>query len=263
MATDLFDQKLRAMRRDRAFRSGTELFLLERAFGDVLDRLALVNRSFGAALLIGCPDPGWSDRLLQLAGTVDVMDPGALFAAAARGEQCLEDRLEVEPGAYDLAIAVGTLDSVNDISRALLTIRLALREDSLLLGAVAGGQSLPRLRAAMRAADEQAGVATPHVHPRIEPAALTTLLSSAGFTMPVVDVDRVQVSYQTLWDLVRDLRAMGATNVLHARSRRPLTRSQAAAAAAQFASAAESGRVIERFELLHFAAWTPAAPANV
>ena len=78
------------------------------------------------------------------------------------------------------------------------------------------------------------GAATPHVHPRIEPAALTSLLTSAGFTMPVVDVDRVQVSYQSFNDLVRDLRSMGATNILNARSRRPLTRSAACAAAAQF-----------------------------
>jgi len=75
--------------------------------------------------------------------------------------------------------------------------------------------------------------------------------------MPVVDVDRVNVSYTSLWDLVRDLRAMGATNLLTARSRKPLTREAVTAAVNQFALEAESGRVTERFELIHFAAWTP------
>jgi hypothetical protein len=50
---------------------------------------------------------------------------------------------------------------------------------------------------------------------------------------------------------------MAATNILSARSRKPLTRSAVAAAARQFASQAQDGRVTERFELLHFAAWTP------
>ncbi|QNP43534.1 hypothetical protein H9L15_01780 [Sphingomonas daechungensis] len=77
--------------------------------------------------------------------------------------------------------------------------------------------------------------------------------------MPVVDVDRVMVSYKSLADLVRDLRSMGATNVLKSRSRQPLSRAAAEAAAAQFQSAAQGGRVKETFEILHFAAWTPPA----
>ena len=228
----------------------------------MLDRLALVQRSFGRALLIGCPDQGWRDRMLGRVGEVHVVDPGPLFAAAAKGDRMDEDRLDVEPGSYDLCVAIGTLDSISDLPRALLTIRFALREDSLLLGAMTGGDSLPRLRSAMRAADVAMGEASPHVHPRVEPAALTSLLTAAGFAMPVVDVDRVQVGYRSLAGLVRDLRAMGATNVLTARSRRPLTRAAAAAAAEHFASRAEAGRTVERFDLLHFAAWTPAAPGD-
>jgi len=210
-----------------------------------MERLALVQRPFSKALLVGCIDPAWRDRLLARSSTVDVIEP--------------EELMEVEPGAYDLAVTVGALDTVNDLPRALLAIRFALREDSLVVGAFSGGDTLPALRSAMRAADERMGVAVPHVHPRIEPSALAQLLADAGFTMPVVDVDRVEVSYRTLPDLIRDLRAMGATNILSARSRSPLTRSAAAAAAAQFLSQAENGRVTERFELLHFAAWTPHA----
>ena len=51
--------KLRAMRRDRAARGGVELFLYERAFADCLERLALLQRRFDSALLIGSPDAGW------------------------------------------------------------------------------------------------------------------------------------------------------------------------------------------------------------
>jgi NADH dehydrogenase [ubiquinone] 1 alpha subcomplex assembly factor 5 len=259
---ELFDLRLRALRRDRACRQGPQTFLLERAFDDVLERLSFVRREFRSALLVGCPDPRWRDKLSAVAAAVDVVDPGPLFAARGGGRCVVEEEMNLDVGAHDLCVAIGTLDTVNDLPQALLRVRLALQEGALFVGALAGGDSLPRLRAAMRAADERLGAASPHVHPRIEPGALAGLLSAAGFVDPVVDVDRVQVAYASLADLVRDLRAMGATNVLSARSKRPLPREAAAAAAAAFAPAAGENKAVERFDILHFAAWTPAGPAD-
>lgn len=260
MSQPLFDPHIRALRRDRAARAGPELFLLERAFGDIVDRLSLVRRRFERALLIGCPDPEWKTRLGSAADTVEAIDPGPLFARAAGGACVVEDSMQLPAGGFDLCVAVGTLDSVNDLPGALKAIRQGLKPDSLFIGAIGGGEMLPQLRAAMRAADREGGAATPHVHPRIEPPALAALLSATGFAMPVIDVDQVLVAYSSFAGLVRDLRAMAATNILQARSPAPLTRSAAAAAAAHFeAAAGEGGKTVERFDLLHFAAWTPAA----
>ena len=69
--TDLFDMDLRAKRRDRAARTGVECFLFERVFADCLDRIALIQRRFGRALLIGCPDPGWPARLRHVEKPID------------------------------------------------------------------------------------------------------------------------------------------------------------------------------------------------
>lgn len=255
---DLFDMDLRALRRDRAFRSGPALFLHERAFDDILDRLRDIRRSFDSALLVGVPDPGWPERLGQVAANVTAMDPGREFALAAGGSQVREDRLDVQPGSFDLCVAIGTLASVNDLPGALLRLRFALRPDSLLIGAMSGGGTLPRLRHAMHAADSVAGAASPHVHPRIDPPGLCTLLASAGFAIPVVDVDRVSVSYRSLAGLVRDLRGMGETNILTARSPTPLGKSAFAAASEAFRDSGNRERTVETFEILHFAAWTAA-----
>ncbi|MES2135860.1 MAG: SAM-dependent methyltransferase [Pseudomonadota bacterium] len=253
---ELFDMKLRAMRRDRAARRGVELFLYERAFVDCLERLALVQRRFERALLVGCPDPSWRERLGTYAGRVDVRDPGGLLAGAAGGEPIVEDYWEPAAGAYELVLSVGTLDGVNDLPLALRLVRHAMGPDSLFLGAMSGGDTLPQLRSAMRAADVVAGGASPHIHPRVEAAALAPLLADAGFIMPVVDVDRVDVAYPSFDRLVGDLRAMGATNVLKARSA-PLSRQAVEAARQAFAAAASDGRTREIFEILHFAAWVP------
>jgi NADH dehydrogenase [ubiquinone] 1 alpha subcomplex assembly factor 5 len=251
----LFDIKLRAMRRDRAALSGQELFLFERAFEDCLDRIAVMRRSFESALLIGSPDPGWPSRMSEF-GRVDVRDPGRLFAEAAGGRQLIEDQWSPSAETYDLVLAIGTLDTVNDLPRALRSIRSAMLPNGLFIGAISGGDTLPLLRAAMRAADQVTGVASPHVHPRIEASALAPLLSTAGFAEPVVDIDRVPVAYACFAKLIADLRAMGATNILAARSPRPLSRAAANAAGNAFATAGNGGRTVETFEILHFAAWT-------
>jgi hypothetical protein len=255
--TDLFDNHQRALRRDRAARIDGEPFLHQRSFDDCLERLELLNRRFDPALLIGCPDPSWRVRLEQIASTVDIRDPGPLLARAAGGELIVEDQWEPAAGAWDLILAIGTLDTVNDLPGALVRLRYALGERGVLLGAIAGGDTLPMLRTAMRSADLLTGGAAAHVHPRIDPASLTGLLSAAGFIDVVVDVDRVQVSYPSLERLVQDLRAMGSTNVLTSRPR-TVTRAGAAAAAESFAAGGNGSRTIETFEILHFACWAPA-----
>lgn len=259
MPADLFDMDLRARRRDRAARLGPELFLYERVFADCLERVELMQRRFRRALLIGCPDASWADRLGLVADDVDAIDPGPLFAADLHSPAAVEDGWEPPAGRYDLVLAAATLDTVNDLPRALLAIRFGLAPDGLLIGAFSGGDTLPQLRLAMRAADEVTGSAVPHVHPRIEPGALTGLLSAAGFERPVVDVDRVSVSYPSLGQLVSDLRRMAATNLLNARARRSLSRRQWRAAKAAFAEAGDGERTVETFEILHFAGWAAAA----
>jgi NADH dehydrogenase [ubiquinone] 1 alpha subcomplex assembly factor 5 len=255
-AMSLFDPDLRAMRRDRAARIGVELFLYERAFADCLERVALIQQRFRSALLIGCPDRHWPERLGGLADKVAVLEPGPLFARTVGGEPVVEDLWQGRNAAFDLCMAIGTLDTVSDLPRALATIRGSLTPGALFIGAMSGGDTLPQLRSAMRAADQVAGAAVPHVHPRIEAAALAPLLAEAGFVMPVVDVDRARVSYASLDRLVADVRAMGATNILSARSRRPLSKVAVFVAMETFAAAGTGGRTEETFEMLHFAAWT-------
>lgn len=235
--------KARALRRMRARRSGPELFLFERAFGDCLDRIATFERSFERALLIGWADAAWSSRLGKVAKSVEIM-----------ADDVHEDAWQPPAGAYDLVVAVGTLDTVNELPLAFSLLRHAMQPGGLFIGTLSGGNTLPRLRAAMLAADAVAGGAAPHVHPRIEPAALAPLLEQAGFERVVVDVDRVAVSYRTLDHLVRDLRGMGASNILGDRPRY-VGRPGRNAATAAFAAAGDGERTVETFDLLHFAAW--------
>lgn len=257
-APPLFDRKLRRMRRDRAMRSGAAPFLHAHAFQELLDRLTLVTRRFERVLLVGCPDPTWRTRVEEVAANVTVLDPSPVAAARAGGIAADEDRLPFAPAVFDLVIAVGTLDSVDDLPGALLLLRRVLRPDGLLLAAMAGAGSLPRLRSAMVAADEFTGGAAARMHPAIDVRTAGDLLARAGFALPVADVESLDISYPGLPRLVADLRAHGATNTLLRRSRIPLLRGAVHAAAADFAAAATDGRTTERIEILYLSGWAPA-----
>ena len=254
MTRDLFDRQLRVLRRDRAARIGLDPFLFDRAFHDCVDRLRDIRRPFGRALLLGCPSDKWPERLAALAERVDVADPGTLMAGRAGGTRVDEDRHDFGLELYDLCVAIGTLDTVNDLPMALQLLRRSLRPDSPIIGAIAGGDCLPALRASLIEAGRAEGKVVMRVHPRIEPASLAQLLLGAGFSMPVVDVDRVRLRYSTLDALVHDLRAMAATSILAERPPQ-LTRRALDGARLAFHAQASAGRTEETIEILHFIGW--------
>ncbi|MEO6112828.1 MAG: SAM-dependent methyltransferase [Sphingomicrobium sp.] len=256
MTRDLFDRHLRGLRRDRAARQGRDPFLLERAFDDCLERLTGIARRFDRALLLGCPSPDWPRRLGDHARHIEVVDPGPRFAATASGTLIEEDRHDFGTERFDLCLAIGTLDTVNQLPLALHNIRRALVPDAPLIGTIAGGNSLPALRAALIEGDRGMGRAVARTHPRIESPALAGLLHAAGFTMAVVDIDRVRLRYRSLIELVRDLRGMAATSQLAERPP-PLSRSAFDRAARAFALAGDGERTDEQVDLIHFIGWSP------
>ena len=81
------------------------------------------------------------------------------------------------------------------------------------------------MREALLAAEAAvSGGASPRVIPFGEVRDYGALLQRAGFALPVSDVDTLTVRYDTLFGLMLDLRAMGMTNPLVGRSRKPVPR---------------------------------------
>lgn len=235
-----FDRMLRRRRRDRATARGGPSFLLRLMADDLLERLDLVQRPFADALVLGGEDPAARLRERGLSVTCSGAD---------------EDRLPFPPESFDLVLSAGMLDTVNDLPGALVQIRRALRPDGLFLAAFVGAGSLPRLRRAMRAAEEAEGrPAAPRIHPQIDVRAAGDLLTRAGFALPVADTLKLSIRYPAFAALVADIRALGAANLLLARDRRPFGRTGLAAAAADFE---EEGGTVERFEIVSLTGWAP------
>src|SRR5262249_51951719 len=101
------------------------------------------------------------------------------------------------------------------------------------------------------------------VSPRVAPFAdlrdVGGLLQRAGLALPVTDVDRIVVRYDSAFALMADLRRMGATNILRER-RRPPTRGatmlrMAEVYAGRFAD--PDGRIRATFDVIWLSGWAP------
>lgn len=264
-APDIFDRSRRAQGRDRMIaRFADHDFLYRAMLEELLDRLADVQRDLPEALVIGCPDDSAKAALEAMGKRVACVDPGFLAARGANGVQADEDALPFADDSFDLIIACGTLDSVNDLPGALILIRRILRPDGLMLAAFTGAGSLPRLKAALLAGEgDRPGQ---HIHPQIDVRAAGDLLSRAGFAMPVADGETLVVRYGDMVRLMRDLRGMGAGNRL-AEQPPLLNRETLASAGAHFAQAADAdGRTAEQMAIVYLSGWKPdpsqAAPAR-
>jgi hypothetical protein len=242
----LFDARTLRLRRRR---QGGDCFLERAASEGLAERLAAVNRGFKAGLFIGG------------AVTADLSP----FAREWRTAEF--DEHEILSGAsgqdaghgFDLAVSLFSLQAVNDLPGALIQIRQALKADGLFLGVILGGATLTELRDAFAAAEiETMGGISPRVSPFPDVRDMGGLLQRAGFALPVADVDRLTVRYGDFWDLARDLRAHGLTNVLSERSRKFLRRDTLRALLDHYSARhASGGKLKASFDLITLTGWTP------
>ena len=136
----------------------------------------------------------------------------------------------MQPESLDLAVSALAFQFVNDLPGVLAQIRRALKPDGLLLAAMIGGDTLTELRQSFAAAEaELEGGVSPRVAPFADLRDVGSLLQRAGFALPVTDVDRIVVRYDSAFALMADLRRMGATNILLERRRTPTRRATHAA----------------------------------
>jgi SAM-dependent methyltransferase len=270
---DLFDRKLVCQRQGRALASGAATFLLDRVAADMAERLSAVMRTFEFAVDLGTPTDALVralagpqvSRFIRIGANANRIATHSSGTAPAAGILRIvgdEEALPIHNGSIDLLVSALGLQFVNDLPGALLQIRLALKPDGLFLAALIGGDSLSELRQAFAAAEaEVEGGVSPHVVPFVELRQAGALLQRAGFALPVADVDRLTVRYDTPFAVMHDLRRMGATNPLLERRRAPLRRTTLMRMAKVYHErfADPDGRVRATFDIVWLSGWAPHA----
>jgi SAM-dependent methyltransferase len=250
IAPVLFDRALLRARQLRALQFGPATFLLDRVAEDMAERLHAVLREFKNAADVGTPSDQVRNALLEHVGQL----------ARINLPDVESEPLPIQPGSLDLVVSALALQFVNDLPGALSQIRRALKPDGLLLAAMIGGDTLTELRQSFAAAEAEleSGV-SPRVAPFADLRDVGALLQRAGFALPVTDVDRVVVRYDSAFALMQDLRRMGATNILVERRRTPTRRAtllrMAQLYGERFADA--DGRIRATFDVIWLSGWAP------
>jgi SAM-dependent methyltransferase len=248
----LIDRGALRARQARAQRLGAATFLLDRAAGDLQERLSAVLRDFRDVADVWTLGDGLQGVLADRFKTVRRI---GMFENA-------DEALPLAPESLDLAVSALALQFANDLPGVLAQIRRALRPDGLFLTSLLGGDTLTELREAFTAAEvEREGGLSPRVLPFADLRDLGALLQRAGFALPVADVDRVVVRYDNAFALMQDLRRMGATNVLTERRRSFLRRATLLRMAQVYAErfSDSDGRIRATFDIVWLSGWAPHA----
>lgn len=249
---ELFDPVKSEMALARAGRLGAEAFLLERSAEDLADRLGTILRDFAQGLDVGTPGGGFA-RAIGGTGRIGPID-------AISAESLLADTTEATTP-VSLVVSGHALHRVNDLPGLLVKLRQRMAPDALFMATFPGGDTLHELRDCLITAESEIrGAAGLRVFPMIDVRSAGQLLQRAGFALPVTDIDRVTLRYSTLFDLIRDLRAMGATALPLIRpGQPPLTRAIILRAAALYAErhADPDGRLRATFDLVWLSGWVP------
>ncbi|MGO9396367.1 MAG: methyltransferase domain-containing protein [Xanthobacteraceae bacterium] len=260
----IFDRMLLRARRRRATAAGPETFLLDHVASDLAERLTAVLRRFHLVLDLGSPGDAVRRALADLPSIGTVISADTVLPGRAANAPCFvvadEEKLPFGAAAFDLVVSALSLQFVNDLPGALVQIRRVLKPDGLFVGALAGGDTLTELRQAFAAAESEIeGGISPRVAPFADLRDLGALLQRAGFALPVADVDRIIVRYDSAFALMRDLRRMGATNTLLDRRRTPLRRATLMRVAEIYAErfADADGRLRATFEIVWLLGWAP------
>lgn len=150
----------------------------------------------------------------------------------------------------DLLFSNLTLQWVNDLPTVLAETHRVLRPRGLLTFSTLGPDSLMELRAAWAAVDRHS-----HVSAFMDMHDIGDLLVTAGFAEPVMDQERITLTYADLVDLVRDLQGIGAGNATAGRHRGLTAPGRWRAMVEGYESFRRDGRLPATYEVIYGHAW--------
>ncbi len=169
---------------------------------------------------------------------------------------CADARaLPLVDASVDVLFSNLCLQWVDDLDAVLAGFRRVLKPRGLLLVSTFGPDTLCELRDAFAQADS-----APHVSPFGDIAGFGDALVRAGFHQPVIDREVDTTHYPDLPALMRELRAIGATNALHSRRHTLTGRARfTAAAQAYHGRRGADGTLPATWETISAMAWAPEA----
>lgn len=206
----VFDKSIIRKKRERCAPHLPEHnFLFNWALNQIIERLHVIKKDFPLALQIGKRATIQNVKDLKIQNIITLDNTKHLFPNVIADEEFLP----FKPDAFDLIINPLTLHTTNDLPGTLSQINNALKPDGLFIGAMFGGETLHELRQTMNEVEiQKTGGITPRISPFADLPQMSALIQRAGFSLPVIDSEKITVTYDNIFKLMEDLRLMGESN---------------------------------------------------
>ncbi len=165
------------------------------------------------------------------------------------------DQLPLADGSIDLIFSNATLQWSNDLSATLRELRRVIAPGGLLLFTSFGPDTLHELRNAWATVDHYR-----HTNPFLDLHDVGDALLHSGFADPVLDIDRITLTYARVRDLMRDLKQLGAHQVASGRSPALTGKGRLAALERAYEPYRHAGVLPASYEIVHAHAWVTTNP---
>ncbi len=212
----------------------------------------LAERDPAAQLLALDLAPSMLTQTRQRLGTPSWFDKLRSKPARHHGVCADAEVLPLADDSIDLAVSSLTLQWC-DPQRIAHEMMRVLRPEGLLMFTTLGPDTLKELRRAFRAVDD-----LPHVNTFVDMHDIGDILIEAGFSDPVMDCEVLTITYGELMTLMRELKGIGAHNVLPGRARGLIGKSRWQKLAAAYEPFRHEGRLPATYEVIYGHAWKPA-----
>lgn len=159
-------------------------------------------------------------------------------------------RLPLSSGSVDILFSSLMLQWCDPLDVALAEVRRVLKPEGLFIFSTFGPDTLKELRSAWAAADEHN-----HVNYFTDMHDVGDALVRSGLMEPVLDVDRMQLTYPDAVSLMKDLKAIGAHNVTSGRPRALTGKSRLRKVQEAYETFRKDGRLPATYEVVYGAAW--------
>jgi malonyl-CoA O-methyltransferase len=163
------------------------------------------------------------------------------------------EQLPFAAGAAGMIWSNLALQWAHDPRRTFAEMHRVLAPGGLLMFSSFGPDTLKELRAAWQGVDGHT-----HVHRFTDMHDLGDMLVAAGYADPVMDMERVTLTYADVHALMRDLKAMGAHNLTLGRRPALGGRALLSQVAQNYEALRRDGKLPATFEVIYGHAWKPA-----
>ena len=219
----IFNNRIHKLRRERAFKDWNNFSYLKKLSTErIYERLYEVKRDFNLGLELGSHYGELGHLLSKKRKIKTLLQTDFIYKYCKQSKEnnfnsLLIDfnNLPFKKNNFNIIVSTFFIHWIEDIPNLLKNLKNIMQPDSLLIMNFLGGKTLSELQKQLIDLEIKFnGGASPRIMPFIDIKSAGLLIQNAGFRMPIIDSEIVNITHSSLLSLFHDLRGMGQTNCM-------------------------------------------------